>query len=126
MTDGKNDKSAEAGRVRDLVAESKHEFALLEGVAEIRAFATSFWKQLGHLLARQARTTWRDPASSLVGLAQALIMAFVLGSVFYQLGFVNPASVQGRTGVLFFIMINDGFSLSQVSKKNKKRKYLLC
>lgn len=103
----------------------------MDGVASIRPFATSFWKQLGHLLVRQSRTTWRDPASSVVGLAQGLIMAFVLGSVFYQLGFINPASVQGRTGgknermrvefrimlfsvaVLFFIMINDAFSLSQ-------------
>ncbi len=107
------DKSAEAKRVIELVSASKQDFALLNGVAEIRPYATSFFKQLGHLLVRQSRITWRDPASSIVGLAQALIMAFVLGSVFYQLGFINPASSQGRAGILFFIMINDAFSLSQ-------------
>ncbi len=86
---------------------------MLDAVSEIRTFATSGRKQLYHLIIRQMRTTWRDPASSIVGLAQSLIMAFILGSVFFQLGFIAPASIQGRTGVLFFIMINDAFSLSQ-------------
>ncbi len=37
----------------------------------------------------------------------------MIGSIFYQLGYVAPAAIQGRVGVLFFIMINGAFGLAQ-------------
>merc|ERR1711991_1285580 len=42
-------------------------------------------------------------------------MAFIIGSIFYQIGYVAPAAVQGRVGVIFFIMINGAFALSMAT-----------
>jgi len=38
-------------------------------------------------------------------------MAFVVGSVFYQVGYSQPA-IQARVGILFFIITSGAFTLS--------------
>lgn len=107
------DASPEYEEIMHLVQDAKTEFPVLDTLSDIRPFATSRWVQFGHLASRQLRLQWRDPRGSTVGLLQAVIMSLVLGSVYFQLGFLAPGSIQSRTGVLFFIMVNDAFSLSQ-------------
>lgn len=45
---------------------------------------------------------------------QALALAFIIGSIFYQLGYTQ-SSITGRVGVLFFVMIMGAFGLSQAA-----------
>jgi ABC-type multidrug transport system permease subunit len=78
--------------------------------SEVRRYATSLWKQFCVLLQRTVRDTLRTPLASVVVLAQALIMAFIIGSIFYQLGYSQEA-IFGRYGVLFFIMIFSSFGI---------------
>lgn len=40
--------------------------------------------------------------------------AFIIGSIFYQLGYTQE-SIQGRIGVLFFILIFGAFGLAQAT-----------
>ena len=98
------------------VEESKTRYHSLEQLnVSVRPYATGLWKQFGELTKRHFRDVMRTPLASVVSLVQALVMAFVIGSIFYQLGFVAPASIQGRVGVLFFIMINGAFGLAQTT-----------
>ena len=98
------------------VEESKTHYHNLSALNEnVRSYATGFFKQFVELTRRHFRDVLRTPLSSIVSMVQALVMAFVIGSIFYQLGYVAPASVQGRVGVLFFIMINGAFGLAQTT-----------
>jgi ABC-type multidrug transport system permease subunit len=98
------------------VEESKVKYHALGDLNHnVRPYATGFFKQFVELTKRHFKNTVRTPLASVVSLVQALTLAFVIGSIFYQLGFVAPASIQGRVGVLFFIIINGAFGLAQTT-----------
>jgi hypothetical protein len=98
------------------IEESKNKYySLIELNENVRPYATGLFKQWIELTKRHFKFVVRTPLASVVSLVQALTLAFVIGSIFYQLGYVAPASIQGRVGVLFFIMINGAFGLAQTT-----------
>lgn len=110
------DKSAMAETVREGLAFSKTGYFNLNTLDEVKPFATSMFKQFGELTKRHWKNTIRNPLASVIAMVQAVVLAFIIGSIFYQLGYISPAAVQGRVGVLFFVMINGAFSLAQATQ----------
>lgn len=96
--------SAMKGRVLDRVNESKTAHNSLLSQSDLPPFATSYWKQFTELLRRAFLTTVRDPLAFAVALSTSVILAFIIGSIFYQLGY-SQSAIQGRSGVIFFIMV---------------------
>lgn len=94
---------------------AKTNYPDLSGFGEAKMYATGMLKQFKELGLRHWRTQIRKPTATLVSLVQAVMLSFVIGSIFYQLGYIAPAAIQGRVGVLFFIMINGAFGLSQAT-----------
>uniref|UniRef100_A0A7S1T9Z7 ABC-2 type transporter transmembrane domain-containing protein n=1 Tax=Tetraselmis chuii TaxID=63592 RepID=A0A7S1T9Z7_9CHLO len=68
-------------------------------------YEASSWAQLKVLAARQLRNSVRHPVLITLNLGATAFMAFLLGSVFYDLGKRTTAAIQGRFGVLFFLIL---------------------
>ena len=49
-----------------------------------------------------------------LALTEHCNVAFIIGSIFYQLGY-EQSSIQGREGALFFILVNGAFSIAQAT-----------
>ena len=93
-------KDSDEGRVaRESVEHSKTAYTdLREMASAAKPFATNFLKQFSELARRHLKELLRNPTASLVSLIQAVMMAFIIGSIFYQLGYIAPAAIQGRVG----------------------------
>ncbi|GIM12604.1 hypothetical protein Vretimale_15949, partial [Volvox reticuliferus] len=64
-------------------------------------------KQFRVLLRRSLKETWRKRNATYVLLAQTVIMAILIGTVFLRIG-TSQTSVTRRQPVLFFTVINQG------------------
>jgi len=104
--------SEENGVLQESIKFTNSSYPHLEDSKGMSPYATSVFVQFHHLARRHLRTLLRSPLSSIVQIAQALVLAFIIGSIFYQLGYIAPQDVQGRVGVLFFVMINGAFAQS--------------
>eukprot|EP00042_Codosiga_hollandica_P052962 m.680998 g.680998 ORF g.680998 m.680998 type:complete len:575 (+) comp58597_c2_seq18:500-2224(+) len=85
-------------------------FAVQRRASKIREAEKSHGLQ--HYLTLTHRTflaTLRNPAATFVQLTQTIFIACLLGSIYYKLGH-NQASIQDRSGLLFFIIMNQVFS----------------
>ncbi|KXS21830.1 P-loop containing nucleoside triphosphate hydrolase protein [Gonapodya prolifera JEL478] len=79
------------------------------GEGNYRKWNVSIMKEFWLLLSRDAKATYRNPAVMLATVAQALTSIILIGIVYLRLDF-SQASVQSRSGLLFFITINTTFS----------------
>jgi len=104
--------SDEIKMIDDGIKYNKTQLPQLIGMDDVNPFATGLLTQFQHLGMRHLRTAFRSPLSIIIQTIQSIAMGFVIGSIFYQLGYVAPAAIQGRTGVLFFVMINTAFAQS--------------
>ncbi|GIL62771.1 hypothetical protein Vafri_16946 [Volvox africanus] len=68
---------------------------------------TPWHKQFRVLLRRSLKETWRKRNATYVLLAQTVIMAILIGTVFLRIG-TSQSSVTRRQPVLFFTVINQG------------------
>lgn len=81
-------------------------------IQTIKPFATGVFKQYVELLGRNFKDLMRNPVEGIVGIVLACVMSLIFGSIFYQLG-NSQSAIQGRIGVLFFVLVNGAFSLAQ-------------
>lgn len=94
------------------IQEAATEYTNLEAVEDIKPYATNGLKQFSELARRHVKGTFRNPLASVVAIVQSVTLAFIVGSIFYQLGYTQP-DIQSRAGALFFILINGAFGISQ-------------
>ncbi|GLE06465.1 hypothetical protein PINS_up015712 [Pythium insidiosum] len=76
------------------------------------ASTRSLWSQIVVLTSRQCRRILRDPLKSRTGIFQSLFVAWLIGSLYFQLETDTPRAVQNISGMLFFIVINQTFTAS--------------
>lgn len=95
--------------------EDATQFRNLQELDDIEPFATSFLKQFKELVVRHLKGTMRNPMVSVVGLIQSVVMAVVVGSIFYQMGYTQTG-IQGRQGALFFVMMFGAFTLMHFAR----------
>lgn len=86
-------KSELALEVHKAVEHSRGGYFDLKEVDEVRPYATSIFKQFAELLKRHWLSQIRDPLAVIIAYVQAVVLAFVVGSIFYQLGY-DYAGVQ--------------------------------
>lgn len=82
----------------------------LDGVAEESDFKTQGSTWLGQfriLTARTAKSILRSKFNLVIQLCQSIVMAILIGTVFYQIGTSQTSTVR-RQPVLFFCIINQG------------------
>jgi hypothetical protein len=103
-------KSAEFDSISKAIDSSMNQFDSLEA-AKTERYTVGSFTQYKEVLLRELRETLRNPASFFLQIIQTLLMAFVVGSVFYQVGY-SQAAIQARVGVLFFILTSGAFTLS--------------
>lgn len=107
--------SPAAASVLATVEESRSQYPDLSmRAATTRPFATSTWKQFQELTKRTFKTTARNPLAAVVNLITAVILSFIIGSIFYQIPY-DQAAIQARTGAIFFVMIQGAFGISQAT-----------
>ena len=99
-------------------------FGDLHDAEHIAPFATGFFKQFKELLVRHFRGTIRNPMVSVVGIIQSLVMAVIVGSIFYQIGY-SQAGIQSRAGALFFVMMFGAFSLMHFARAFVEERLLI-
>lgn len=73
------------------------------------AYVNSFAVQTRALLRREVLCTLRSPFTTYIRLVQTICIGLLVGSLYWQLG-SDQASIQNRTGALFFILINQAFA----------------
>ncbi|KAJ0396124.1 hypothetical protein P43SY_008089 [Pythium insidiosum] len=70
----------------------------------------SLWSEIAILTRRQGRRLIRDPLKTRTGIFQSLFVAWLIGSLYFQLKTNTPRAVQNISGMLFFININQTFT----------------
>lgn len=68
-------------------------------------YATPWYIQLSQLLKRSVRNNIRTPRTSYVGLIQTVILAVIIGSIFFQIP-NTQTGFRSKAGVIFFTIIN--------------------
>lgn len=72
-------------------------------------YKANFFVQLRWLLWRSMLSTFRDPISSYVALAQTIVIALLFGLIYLRLNY-DQSGVQNLNGVLFLLLTNTSFS----------------
>lgn len=86
----------------------------LTDMPPISKYAVGYFMQYRTLVRRLWPRTLRDPKVFLISASQSLILGFIVGSIFYQLGY-NQDAVLSRAGVLFFIITSGSFNLANAA-----------
>ncbi|RPA77999.1 hypothetical protein BJ508DRAFT_416734 [Ascobolus immersus RN42] len=73
-------------------------------------FSSPYWEELYWLLRRGYTQSVRDKTFIITGLFQSIFMGLILSFAFYRLG-TDQKDVISRLGLLFFIPINNTFSI---------------
>eukprot|EP01129_Flabellula_baltica_P009537 TRINITY_DN390_c0_g1_i1.p1 TRINITY_DN390_c0_g1~~TRINITY_DN390_c0_g1_i1.p1 ORF type:complete len:613 (-),score=120.87 TRINITY_DN390_c0_g1_i1:68-1906(-) len=69
----------------------------------------NFGTQFRHLANRELQILTRDPSAFFISVLTNLLIGFVIGLIYWDLG-NDQTSIQDRTGVLFFMVINSFFA----------------
>ncbi|XP_006760104.1 PREDICTED: ATP-binding cassette sub-family G member 2 [Myotis davidii] len=72
-------------------------------------YATSFCHQVRWVSKRSFKNLLGNPQASIAQIIVTLFLGLVIGAIFYDLKH-NPAGIQNRAGVLFFLTTNQCFS----------------
>lgn len=79
-------------------------------IKSVKRWVNPFWKEFGILLKRDFMTQFRD-RTSLIGLImQTVIVGLLISFIFFQMP-NTFAGVQNRIGLLFFVPINQTFTI---------------
>jgi ATP-binding cassette subfamily G (WHITE) protein 2 len=79
------------------------------GNCEVEA-AQTFQAELFYVLQRTLRITLRNPAIALSQIVVSVIVALLVGLVFYNMENTTDPGVQNRHGAIFFVVVNEIFS----------------
>ena len=82
---------------------------LLEDNIEVEA-AQSFQAEIFYVAQRTLRIALRNPAMALAQVIVSIMIALLIGLVFYDLQKTTNPGVQNRLGAIFFIVVNQIFS----------------
>lgn len=93
-----------------LVNSNNKKVSQLVQQGELKNFAASFLVQFAECFKRNLKDTLRNPLTSFVLIIQSIFMGLLVGSIFFGLGYCQ-SDVQNRTGVVFFLLINQAFSV---------------
>ncbi|GAA5893100.1 hypothetical protein JCM6882_003886 [Rhodosporidiobolus microsporus] len=88
---------------REAVATDKR-----RGSRQKSSFTAGFWSQVWALMIRQMQLKWQAKADLIVSYSSNIIIALVVGSVFFQLPTTSAGAFQ-RGGALFIGIIFNGF-----------------
>eukprot|EP01103_Thecamoeba_quadrilineata_P004182 TRINITY_DN1390_c0_g1_i2.p1 TRINITY_DN1390_c0_g1~~TRINITY_DN1390_c0_g1_i2.p1 ORF type:complete len:500 (-),score=73.84 TRINITY_DN1390_c0_g1_i2:336-1835(-) len=76
----------------------------------VEMMGASWVSQFFFLSRREFFNFVRNPLTTYITLAETLFIGFVIGSIYFQVGY-SQASIQNREGALFFILTNQAFSM---------------
>lgn len=84
--------SEDGAHIERSIEHCKSGYQDLSGMAEhAKPFAVGIPKTFGMLAQRHFRNQLRSPVATVVSMIQAVALAFIIGSIFYQLGYEAPA-----------------------------------
>eukprot|EP01095_Lingulamoeba_sp_RSL-Kostka_P006419 TRINITY_DN200_c0_g1_i3.p1 TRINITY_DN200_c0_g1~~TRINITY_DN200_c0_g1_i3.p1 ORF type:complete len:633 (+),score=155.33 TRINITY_DN200_c0_g1_i3:30-1928(+) len=76
--------------------------------SNLKEYASNWFTQFHYVAKRQTINLIRNPMVTYAQLFQTLFMAFLVSSIYFQIG-DDQGSVQDRVGCLFFIITNQAF-----------------
>eukprot|EP01103_Thecamoeba_quadrilineata_P011519 TRINITY_DN2776_c0_g1_i1.p1 TRINITY_DN2776_c0_g1~~TRINITY_DN2776_c0_g1_i1.p1 ORF type:complete len:608 (+),score=95.60 TRINITY_DN2776_c0_g1_i1:69-1892(+) len=101
---------------KDTIASSQNELLMAHSESRTRLlsqydseYATSTYHQFIIIATRSLKHLYRNPVTAYVQLIQTAFMAFLIGSIFWQLK-PTQIGIQDRGGALFFILTNQAFA----------------
>ncbi|ELU16058.1 hypothetical protein CAPTEDRAFT_155979 [Capitella teleta] len=85
-------------------------------------YATGFFTQLKYVCIRTVLNNFRNPATSILQILITIVFSIITGLIFLQIDNDLQSGIQNRTGLFFFIAMNQVFSnLSAVELFIKER-----
>uniref|UniRef100_A0A0B6ZBZ1 ABC transporter domain-containing protein n=1 Tax=Arion vulgaris TaxID=1028688 RepID=A0A0B6ZBZ1_9EUPU len=73
------------------------------------SYATPFWRQIQVVAGRAMKNVIRDPGTCALTVGATLIFCFIIVSIFWQLKEDPVTTFKDRSGVLFFLIVNQLF-----------------
>ena len=97
---------------KQIIKEESENFkkATLKPSADVREYATSFFKQTWVVSKRTFVQMVRNPMVTYAQLGQTLFISLLVGTLYWQIE-NNQGSIQDRVGALFFVMTNQAFAM---------------
>ena len=94
----------------DQLAESSRGTGAPEGF-KARKYQSAYLQEFQILTGRSWKNFVRNKRLSIYALAQTVLLAVIIGAVFFSAGRrTGPVSVQNRLGALFFVILNQSFT----------------
>jgi ABC-type multidrug transport system ATPase subunit len=94
----------------DQLIESSRGTGAPEGF-KTRKYQATYWEEFLVLAGRSWKNFIRNKRLSIYALVQTLVLAVIIGAVFFSAGRrTGPVSVQNRLGALFFVILNQSFT----------------
>eukprot|EP00179_Madagascaria_erythrocladioides_P008346 CAMPEP_0198309828 /NCGR_PEP_ID=MMETSP1450-20131203/2080_1 /TAXON_ID=753684 ORGANISM="Madagascaria erythrocladiodes, Strain CCMP3234" /NCGR_SAMPLE_ID=MMETSP1450 /ASSEMBLY_ACC=CAM_ASM_001115 /LENGTH=853 /DNA_ID=CAMNT_0044012607 /DNA_START=34 /DNA_END=2591 /DNA_ORIENTATION=+ len=103
------DESAAATTARTLPTINADAATVDAAAAAAHKARASWLRQFIALSLRFLLNTYRDKARTIFRLVQTIFISFIIALLFFQLG-NDQTSIQDKSGVLFFILLNNSFS----------------
>jgi len=106
------------------IKDVQEEDASLEDDASLDKYAVHRGRQTLELLSRAWKELLRDPEAAIVLIVQAAFLGIIVGSIFYQLGFLQE-DINSRVGLLFFLILSGAFPVTSVAIAVQQEKDLI-